>query len=200
MDKKEAARFKLSRQKKKKDDEQNLTYIQRQKSKERKRLAQERKSRLAPPEPFYDRLMREDTAFESMVKNKLLERRARQTHQATFKNGKFLLDSKNIDDLAQEDEMKAHKVTQQRNEEEDLAELKLQESKLAKQLDVSMSNLDQMRTTKMSLQQALQEKMDDSPDKREEIYATLKLQEFIDKMTPELFRQQEREKALAFGR
>ena len=63
-----------------------------------------------------------------------------------------------------------------------------------------MSNLDQMRTTKMSLQQALQEKMEDSPDKREDIYATLKLQEFIDKMTPELFRQQERDKALAFRR
>ena len=35
--------------------------------------------------------------------------------------------------------------------------------------------------------------MDDSPDKRQQdIYATIKLQEFLDKMTPELFRQQEK--------
>jgi hypothetical protein len=55
--------------------------------------------------------MREDTAFEAMVKNKILERRANQTHYATFKNGKFLLDSKNINELAKQDEKKALKIT-----------------------------------------------------------------------------------------
>ena len=67
MDQKEAARHKLSKQKKKKDDEQNIKYTQINKLKEKKQRAVEKRAKYNPPTPFYDRLMKKGKDYEIAV-------------------------------------------------------------------------------------------------------------------------------------
>lgn len=58
--------------------------------------------------------------FDEAVKQSDLERRATKTKWATFKDGQFLLDSTNIEEEAKKDEVKAFKITQQRNLEREI--------------------------------------------------------------------------------
>ena len=51
--------------------------------------------------------MKSGNEFEEAVKKSDLERRATKSKWATFKDGKFLLDSTNIDEEAKRDEAKA---------------------------------------------------------------------------------------------
>jgi hypothetical protein len=56
--------------------------------------------------------MKSGNEFEEAVKKSDLERRATKSKWATFKDGKFLLDSTNIDEEAKRDEAKAFRITQ----------------------------------------------------------------------------------------
>jgi hypothetical protein len=71
--------------------------------------------------------MKSGNEFEEAIKKSDLERRATKSKWATFKDGKFLLDSTNIDEEAKRDEAKAFRITQQRNLEKTLSDAKIKE-------------------------------------------------------------------------
>ena len=119
--------------------------------KEKKEKARERKEKYNPQTPFYERLMISGNEFDEAVKKSDLERRATKTFSATFKDGKFLLNSTNIDEEARKDEAKALKITEQRNLEREIEDAKIKEKQTEQELYTSMVNLDQMNHTKLSL-------------------------------------------------
>ena len=80
----------------------------------------EKRAKYNPPTPFYDKLMKKGKEYEIAVQQQDLDRRATQSKWASFKDGKFLLDSTNIEDQAKKDEKKAMKITQQMNMEKEL--------------------------------------------------------------------------------
>lgn len=89
------------------DDSINLKVLYGQKLKEQQRQIKDRIEGMKNEEPFYERLRREDAARVAENRKNYVEKRVKMSQAAAYLQGKCMLDTKNFEDYAKEDEIKA---------------------------------------------------------------------------------------------
>ena len=115
-------------------------------------------------------------------------------YAAAYADGECLINTCTADDYAKMDEANANKIMEKNNEREDQITLAKSRAHKQKLMATSMDNFSKHLAKSKSLLQELQEKKSPVND----VYATIKVHEIVQGLTPEHFKKMDKEKALEF--
>lgn len=175
----------MSREKKKTADLQNRLLV----AKKQRTDSQARKDKLdfeaGGEEPFYERLIKTDNEYQSRKRQLQIQTRQNRANAASFKDGKCFLDLMKYTDHAKQDEIKANEIADRINKRHDREVANRKKQKQNKLMNTSLSNYQKVQMADKTQVAQLRSREQAHPGKSNDIYATIRVREIAEGMSPE---------------